>query len=124
MTTKWLDRSMTTLPFYWAVFTRDADFRREVKGLDLDGIEWPHRDCAKVVSLQKGGKRVRFILLARHSNIVSLVDSCAHEATHLWQDAKAWMSPNHETGDEWEAYTVGNIAGLIFMEARRQWAKK
>lgn len=130
MTIKWLDRSIWTLPFHLVLCT---SAKRHTELMDWMKVPTDDRESfpAKAVKGRTGG----WVSMFRKDGDLDICMVCVapmrgdpatalsvlvHEAVHVWQNAKAVMSPGHDVGPEPEAYAIQAIYNTLMEEYARQ----
>lgn len=129
-TIKWLDRSILTLPFHLVLCTSQKRF--------TELMDWMHvpataRDTfpAKAAKGQTGGWVSMFekdgdldicmvCVIPTPGDAATSLSVIAHEAVHVWQNAKQKISKDHDVGSEPEAYAIQAIYDTLMEEFARQ----
>lgn len=129
-TIKWLDRSVLTLPFHLVLCTSPKRFH-EV--MDFMQVPATARDTfpAKAAKGQTGGWVSMFekegdldicvvCVVPTPGDAATSLSVIAHEAVHVWQNAKQKISKDHDVGREPEAYAIQAIYDTLVGEFARQ----
>lgn len=130
MKPKWLDRSLVEAPFFYTLATSESAFR---KALDHLGVPADQRPAitvnqwsdAAVHWFAKDQKltAVVSIRLRKGLSRPQLYGLLAHEATHLWQEARLRLGEKLPS-IEFEAYAIQALAQRLFEEYERQTKEK
>lgn len=128
----WLDRSLLTSPYCYALCLSEKDFTREMKRLDVPKNSRPSfladEHCKATVSffeetassglccIVRIGRTEKLHLLQIHAILV-------HEAVHIWQHVKRHIGEAYP-GDETEAYAIQRLAQSLIHSYEEQTKKQ
>ena len=129
---EWLNRSLLTSPYSYALCLSEAEFKSELVQLGVpkeDRGSWmktPQADATLHYFEQHGDVGMCAIVCLRVRRGVEREQVYAlliHEAVHLWQAIKDHIG-EHTPGIESEAYAVQRIAQSLMYSYKEQTTKK
>ena len=128
----WLDRSLLTSPYCYALCLSEKAFRVELKRLGVPKRRWP-----EFLQTSHAGGTAHFIEKTSSSDFCTIVTMhpskdreleqvygmLVHEAVHIWQAVKENIGESRP-GSESEAYAIQSIAQSLMFSYKEQTAKK
>jgi hypothetical protein len=122
---EWIDRALVVSPYCYGLCLSEADFKRQLKRLNVPRDDWPsflgaeggnatahffesaHGLCAIVTLGGTNGKSIQQV----HAMLV-------HEAVHIWQAIREHLGEKSPSS-EFEAYSVQTISQRLMESYER-----
>jgi hypothetical protein len=129
---EWLDRSLLTSPYHYALCLSEKEFTKELDRLNVskknrgDWIKTPQANATLHFLEQNGDVGLSAIVCLKKKRGIEREQIYAilvHEAVHLWRAVKDYIG-EHTPGVEEEAYAVQRIAQSLMYSYKEQTAKK
>jgi hypothetical protein len=120
----WTDRTLVTCPIFYAVCTSEADFKHELKRLNVkEETPFMSTTHAHMTTHHFGCDEKSLCIVCVGSLkgrlLVEIIGLFAHEATHIWQAVRDHIG-EHKPGTEFEAYSIQWITQQLI----ESWAAK
>ena len=113
----WVDRTLFMSPVYIGLCTTEAQFRKELKRLNIPQSECPDwipksdMDAAVWHFIDdKREEKCAIVCVRKHKDTTNaeVFGMLAHEAVHVWQEIKLCIGEK-EPSSEFEAYSIQSI---------------
>ena len=128
----WLDRSLLTSRYCYALCLSEEAFHAELKRLEVPERHWPEflkttHANATTSFFENLDQKENCAIVTMHPSkdreLEQVYALLVHEAVHIWQAEKDVIG-EHSPGKETEAYATQRIAQSLMYSYKEQTAKK